>query len=347
MRYKIYFVGPSLNTQGGISSVLKLYKEKLKGLDMSFLGSYSGKNRLRDLCCFIYTLIMTFFICMTDKKAIFHINTASNGSYFRKSIITRLCLLFGRKVILHIHGGGFIDFIENSKPKKKKAIITLLGRVHHIIVLSDFWLESYKKYLDADKISVLYNPCGIIDKTYRPRSNIKTRIIFVGTLCKDKGVYDLIQSIRSLDKNSYILELYGNGEVEQVRSLVKTYALTDKIHVYNWISRSELYNVYESSDILILPSYAEGMPMSILEAMGKGLPVIATNVGGIPDTIVDGYNGYIVSPGDINALRDKINLLISDKHLREHMGKASLELATARYSMDEISTNLKNIYNSV
>jgi len=347
MRYKVYFIGPSLNTQGGISSVLKLYNENLKGLDMSFLSSYSGKNRLKDLCCFIYTLIITFFICMTDKKAIFHINTASRGSYLRKSIIARLCLLFGRKVIMHIHGGGFIDFIENSCPEKKKAIISLLGRVHHIIVLSDFWLESFKKYADADKISVLYNPCGIIDKTYKPRSNTKTRMIFVGTLCRDKGVYDLIQSVRSLDKNSYVLEFYGNGEAEQVRSLINDYVLTDNIHVYNWISRSELDKVYERSDILILPSYAEGMPMVILEAMGKGLPVIATNVGGIPDTIVDGYNGYIVSPGDKNALRDKISLLINDRHLREHMGRAGLELAKERYSMDKIATNLKNIYNSL
>ncbi|KNY26588.1 glycosyltransferase [Pseudobacteroides cellulosolvens] len=347
MSYKVYFIGPSLDTQGGISSVLKLYKENLTGLEMAFLGSYSGKNRFRDLYCFIYALIRTFIICLTDKKAIFHINTASNGSYFRKSIIARMCLLFGRKVILHIHGGGFIDFIESSKPQKKKAIITLLRRVHHIIVLSDFWLESYQKYTAKDKISVLYNPCGIIDKVYKPRSNMKTRILFVGAICKNKGVYDLIQSVRPLDKNSYILDLYGNGELDQARSLTKTFALTDNIHIYDWVSRRELDAVYERSDILVLPSYAEGMPMCILEAMGKGLPIIASDVGGIPDTIVDGHNGYIISPGNTSALKDKISLLISDKLLREQMGKASLELAATRYSVEKIAEKLKRIYDSL
>ncbi len=347
MRYKIYFVGPSLNTQGGISSVLNLYKENLTGLEMVFLASYSGNNRLRDLYCFLYTLIRTFIICIRDKNAIFHINTASNGSYFRKSIIAKLCLMFDRKVILHIHGGGFIDFIESSKPQKKKAIISLLRRVHHIIVLSDFWLESYKKYTSKDKISVLYNPCGIIDKIYKPRSNTKTRILFVGALCKNKGVYDLIESVRSLDKNSYILDMYGNVELDQVRSLVRTYDLTDNIHAYDWVSRKELDGVYERSDILVLPSYAEGMPMCILEAMGKGLPIIATNVGGIPDTIVDGHNGYIISPGNISALKDKISLLISDSRLREQMGKASLNLAATRYSVEKVAEKLKRIYDSI
>ncbi|MDP4183032.1 MAG: glycosyltransferase family 4 protein [Bacillota bacterium] len=344
MKSKVIMIGPCLNTQGGISSVLKIYKNNIKDLELDFIASYSGKNRYRDIYFFFISVIKTIIICIISQNTIFHINTASKGSFFRKSILTKICLFFKKKVILHIHGGGFVNFIESSSPHKKRKIISLLNKVNSIIVLSDFWLDSYKKYVPPKKIKVLYNPCARIDAIYIPRGNIKARILFVGKLCKNKGVYDLISAVESLDKESFTLDIYGDGEIENARVLVSSAGLNDNIFIHDWVTQSELDNIYSNTDILALPSYAEGMPMCILEAMGKGIPVVATNVGGIPEAVRDGVNGFIVSPGDIQALADRLNKLIYDRALRERMGKTGLEIANSKFSVKLIIDKLKFIY---
>lgn len=346
--YKVIHIGPSIKTQGGISSVLKIYREQLAGaLNFSFIPSYSGRGRWKDIILFTAALFTVFVSCLAGRNIIYHIHVASRGSYLRKSIIARVCLLFRRKVILHIHGGRFDYFIENSGDLKKKRIIGLMNRADRIVVLSQSWRSYFRQYLPDDKIVVLHNPCPTIAPSYNKPTEMPVRLVFIGRLCRAKGAWDLVDAIGRMDACGMRLDMYGNGENEWIKSLVEQKGLDGIISVHEWVSNDTINRVLDSAHILVLPSYYEGLPMSILEAMSKGLAIVAGNVGGIPEAVIDNENGFLVKPGDIETLADRMSRLVRDPDLRAKMGARSLVIARQKFSIRSVQCQLSLLYRDV
>ncbi len=122
-----------------------------------------------------------------------------------------------------------------------------------------------------------------------------------------KGVYDIIEAAKRIENPNVVINLYGDGELEIFEKLIQENNLQDKVKIKGWISGEQKNKAIKESDIYILPSYNEGLPMSILEAMACGLPVISTPIGGIAEAVKDGVNGYLIQPGDYEALTEKIN----------------------------------------
>jgi glycosyltransferase involved in cell wall biosynthesis len=350
---QVIMLGPSFKTQGGISSVLKIYKENFAMKDsLTFIETYSGKNRLKDFLYFGTSIIKTFFVCIRNKDIIAHIHTASNGSYFRKSILANIFHLFGKKVIFHIHGAEFDLFIEKSSEARKKDIINTLNKCERVIVLSQTWKNYFAKYVDQKRIEVLYNPAVTGKTALQPRvkaknGNEKVVIIFLGRLGQRKGAYDLVNAVEKIRDENFLLYMYGDGEIKEISDIVQKKNLGDKIMIKGWLSHDRVDEVYKDSDILVLPSYAEGLPMSILEAISYGLPIVSTNVGGISEAVQEGKNGYLIIPGDVEALANRLKCLINEYELRVSMSKKSLEIAWEKFSVDTLEKKLINIYNSI
>lgn len=344
----IYIVGPSFKTQGGISSVLSIYNRNFKdSLNMRFIASYSGDLRIKDLLFFSLTLIKVLYLCISKKHIVFHIHSSTYGSYLRKSILARICMTFGKKVIFHIHGADFDSFLEDISSRYKKKIIKLLNEVDELVVLSESWYKFFSEYVSSEKIRVIFNPSESYSATYIKRSNPKVKVLFMGRIGQRKGAYDLINAVRKIRLLNFTLDLIGDGEGDKIRAIVKRKNLNKLVNIQDWIPHEKVWSLYDEADILVLPSYAEGMPMSILEAVGKGLPVIATSVGGIPEVVIDGKNGFVIEPGDIEALAEKLNILISDASLREEMGRNGLKLAGEKFSIDKIFSQLQELYNTM
>jgi len=344
-RFKVFIVGPSLKTQGGISSVNRVYIENFKDeLNMKLISSYYGKSRLVDVLYFINSIVSVLFYCLTTKNAIFHLTSASRGSFLRKSMLARICKVFNKKVVFHIHGAEFDKFIESSGEKKKRSIIEFLKSVDKLIVLSEAWKSYFAKYVKPECMEVISNPCPFISEKYNGRKNKKLQMLFVGRMGQRKGTYDLIEAIRKLGSDKVQLQLFGDGDVIKVQEMVAQYGLDEIISVNGWVSHEQLLKLYDSTDLLLLPSYAEGLPMAILEAMGRGLPIISTNVGGIPEAVIHEYNGYIINPGDVEDLKNKIELFLKDADLIKIMGIRSLELSKEKFAIDSIKDKLKLIY---
>lgn len=344
----IYIIGPSFKTQGGISSVLSIYNINFKdSLNMRFISSYSGDLRIKDLLFFSLALIQVFFICIFKKQVIFHIHSSTYGSYLRKSIIAWICLKFGKKVIFHIHGADFDSFLEDARVSLRKKIIKLLNAVDELVVLSDSWYRFFSAYVSSEKVRVIFNPSATYSNTYIKRANKKVKVLFMGRIGQRKGAYDLINAVTKIRFLNFTLDLVGDGEGNKLRNIVNNENLNNLVNIHDWVPHDKVGKLYDEADILVLPSYAEGMPMSILEAVGKGLPVIATNVGGIPEVVIDGRNGFVISPGDIEALAGKLEILIRDAILREEMGRNGLRLAGEKFSIDKIYSQLKELYNTL
>ena len=137
---------------------------------------------------------------------------------------------------------------------------------------------------------------------------------------KDKGTFDLLDAIAKVPQpmlqDSVRFIVAGNGEVERVREIVERLGLNNCVTVFDWVEPEQRDSLLAESDVFVLPSYFEGMPMSLLEAMSWSMPVITTPVGGIPDFVVEGENGLLVQPGDIDGLSSAFAKLANSADLR-------------------------------
>jgi glycosyltransferase involved in cell wall biosynthesis len=157
-------------------------------------------------------------------------------------------------------------------------------------------------------------------------------VLALGRLGQRKGTYDLLCAVESLPahvRSRVHLRLAGDGEVDQVRAQVAARGLGDTVDVVGWLGPRERDEALRQADIFVLPSYDEGLPMALLEAMAHGLVPITTPVGGIPEAVTDGVHGLLVPPGDPAALARALHRLVENDTLRERLGHhAHLQAAT-------------------
>ena len=164
-------------------------------------------------------------------------------------------------------------------------------------------------------------------------------------------MYDLLEVIKR-DKDYFSTRqitfvLAGNGELDKVQKIIKEHHLQDIVEVPGWISGSEKEAYYKDSHFLILPSYNEQMPMSILEAMSYGYPILASNVAGIPEMVEHGVNGLLFNPGDLDILDKYLRQLCDDESLRDTMGLNSKQLVLDKFETGLILEELVDIYKQI
>ena len=346
-RSKILMIGPDLNSFGGISAVIKLYKDNnLYDGNVIYLASYKKGNIFLQLIFYPIFIIKYIFTLLLNKNIkLIHIHTASNGSFLRKYVVFKIAKLFHKKIIFNIHPIWFVAFYNSSNNFIKKMIAGTLNNSDLILVLSDKIKSAVSDICQNNNIKILYNP--VLIKQILPHNNQTINVIYLGKLCKDKGVYDIIEAAKYITNTDIMINLYGDGNIKELEKLITENNLQKKIKINGWISGNKKDKVLQNSDILILPSYNEGLPISILEAMAVGLPVISTPVGGIPEAIEDGLDGFLIQPGDYKALAKKIDLLANDKSLREQMGQKSYKMAKEKFDVNIMLEQLRNIYNDL
>jgi glycosyltransferase involved in cell wall biosynthesis len=174
-------------------------------------------------------------------------------------------------------------------------------------------------------------------------------IAFMGRLGQRKGVYDLLEAFRRVSEElpNVQLLLGGDGEIEQVRKEVLRCGLEDRVQILGWVNGQDKFDVFDQADIYVLPSYNEGLPGSILEAMASSTPIISTPVGGIPEAVNEGVNGYLVDPGDVDSLYSRLLMLCKDSGLRLRMGEASRKLVEEKFDIKEIVNKVIIVYQDI
>lgn len=338
----VLMIGPAMDAKGGISSVLDLYRQGELFERHRFLASTTDGSILKRVSYFIDFLERYLRMLMTDPAIrIVHIHIAVRGSVVRKSLVTAIAKLFRKDVILHFHGAQFNVLYGNS-PQWLRALIGWSFRTaDRVLCLSEDCREHIRDTLGVDA-QVMPNPT-ILQAPVSQQAD-PVNFLFMGRLGKRKGVYDIIKAAASLPKEGLKIHLYGDGELDEVRRLVSETGVQDRVLVHGWISGDEKQRIFQQSQVLLLPSYNEGLPISILEALAYGMPVISTPVGGIPDAVRDGMNGYLIAPGDTGALAERIARLAASQALRLEMGAAGFQLAKEKFSLDKILSRLEELY---
>lgn len=334
------------NHPGGISSVVRYWSDYFEKLQ--YYPTYKlGNVFVRGYWFVTSFLRMTLKMIFDPKVKIVHLHTAADGSFWRKSQLITLGKLFKKRTILHIHASRFKDFYNESTDKKKEWIKSVLYKTDMLIVLSNSWKEWFKEIgIPESKIVVLHNITSY-PKIFQEekRQDSKIHFLFMGEIGKRKGVFDILRGLAKHHNEvagKLELRIGGNRNEEQLQQFIKDHDLEDIVKFEGWASGEKKIHLLNWANVYILPSFNEGLPISILEAMSYGCPIISTPVGGIPE-VVSSANGVLVTPGDEDKIYTAMKRYVDSPSLIQSEGRESCKIVR-EYLPDRVMEDLKEIY---
>jgi glycosyltransferase involved in cell wall biosynthesis len=369
-RPRILHIGPLPPPVGGMQLNVQRFLRSpvartfaITNINPDVLGKlrFSGWARLvlNILNCIV---LVAQLVCklISARPALVHIRTSSFAGFYEKSILSMIARLAGQPVIMHIHGGGFNDFYRNSGWIGKHLIRYCLDLNDTIVVLSDHMYQLFRRLGVEDKKLVIvensvYMPSRTVwdqTKTLRQADrNTKTRVLFLNRIAEEKGVRELLEAAKQLAcRHPNVTFCLAGPETELLRSVREQIyhdGLEERFETPGEVSGARKERMFLDSDIYVLPSYVEGMPIGLLEAMSYGLPSVATTVGGIPSMIEDEENGLLIPPRNVSALVEALERLLGDYELRYRLGLAGYKTVQSRFNWDIAAQRLINLYNSV
>jgi glycosyltransferase involved in cell wall biosynthesis len=346
---RVLMVGPDLAVRGGISAVERLLIDNLPAhVTATHIASMVEGSQLTKLRTFLTGLARTRRELDTPTDLV-HIHFASRASNLRKQQFARLAQRRHVPVILHAHGGGFRDYWRGLGRWQRHQTHRMLTRANALIVLGSAWAEFFAGIgVAPERIVILPNPVALPLSV--PPRNATGQILFVylGLVSREKGAFDLVSAIARLApavRERLRVVVAGNGALTELRAACHQ-ALLSNIEVREWLDIAARDALLKRADAFVLPSYHEGLPMSLLEAMAWGLPPICTPVGSIPEVVQHGLNGLLVPAGDIVQLATALQRLTQNTTERLRMGS----LARARVeplALDHYLERLGRVYAAV
>ncbi|MCK5632992.1 glycosyltransferase family 4 protein [bacterium] len=350
-KLNVFMVGPHQNCCGGISGVISQYIDGLLGdkVNLYLVVSYTQGKLLKNIAVFFVSLIGFILQVSFSSQAIVNLHVSKNSSFYRKFIFFLASKLLRKKVIVHLHSSEFDYFIKKNKINKFFSQY-MFTHASAIIVLSQLWKEKLQEFINNENIHVIYNPIDLKPEA-EPVLTDEIKILFLGRLAKKKGIYDLIECIKR-HKNEFLKQqikftLAGDGDLEKFQKEVQNNNLGALVKIPGWLNEEKKLDTLKSSHILILPSWNEQMPMSILEGMSHGLAILATSTGGIPELVRHGTTGFLFKPGDIDQLGQYLLKLASERELIRTMGKESRSVICSTFERSIILKQLVNLYNHI
>lgn len=350
----ISMLGPDLDAQGGISTVARtwLSAEAMQGVNIQYFGTLRETQSAFEKTRVVVQRQARFMARLAKgwRPDLFHIHASYYTSFYRKMAYFTQATATGAPVLIHLHAPDMTSFYEASKVHRT-AIHQVFQRAARVVVLSEDMGSMIREWMgDSARIHVLYNPVLLQQFTCPERPNRSHPVVlFMGAIGERKGTWDLLEAAALVvrDCPNARFRFGGNGEVQRFRKDVKRLGLEKHVEFLGWVSGEEKLEQFRQADLLCLPSYHEGLPMSILEAMGAGLPVVSTPIAGIPEAVLHKQTGLLVEPGNVNALASALKRLLDSHELRQKMGSAGNARAKSHFDAEVIVGQVRNLWSEV
>jgi len=346
----VLMIGAARDVRGGVSSVVNgYYSAGLdKKINLKYLPTMKDGSKLKKLFVAIQARIS--FGKLIKDADILHVHLSNDASFYRKRLFILDAKKKNKKILIHLHGSTFDKFyLDRCNKRQKEMVREVFEIADKVIALSKDWKEFIDNNLitkstDTDKVIVIYNAVpipGKINKDYGNRN-----ILFLGKMGNRKGTYDLINVCEKLLPKYPDLQLYlgGDGETENVKQIINSGPLKNNAHYIGWVRGQEKEKYLRNSSIFALPSYNEGMPMSVLEAMSYGCSVISTYVGGIPHIIDNNNTGILVNAGNRHELEAGLDRLLSEEALRKELGESGARTIKNSFDINVTCNQVLKIY---
>ena len=333
------------NAPGGMAAVLASYNEYFD--DMQFIPTWRNANLLVKLWYAFYSYVIFLWYMLFDKSIkIVHIQGAAFASFERNMFFVRVGKKFGKKVIMHMHCADFESYYNPSSHKQR--IVDTINACDLYLVLSDSWKTYFESIgVKSDIIKVLNNTITPPIVKEVNRSPDTFNLLYLGVIGQRKGIYDILKALKdNLEKfeTKVRLRVGGNQEEDKLMAYIKDNGLQNMVTFEGFVTGDKKIECLNWADVYILPSFNEGLPIGILEAMSYGHPIISTPVGGIPEVLKDGVNGGMVEPGNVEQIANAISTFVEHKELVKEYGKNSLVLVKP-YLPESVFATLSNMYN--
>ncbi len=318
---------------------------------ISAVPTYLDANVALRLWTGVRGMAMSTAAILLGRTDVVHVHISHGGSVLRKALPLIAARIRGVPSVVHAHSFDFFGWF-GALPAPLRGLVRSALHTDHWLVLGTELAEQYRQRLaTADApVQVLHNPVAIPPAaSSRPASPSPLNVVSLGRLGHRKGTYDLIQAISLLPadiRDRLHVTLAGDGDVEKARELVKACGLDESIDVIGWIGPDERDELLDHTDVFALPSYHEGLPMAILEAMARGAVPLTTPVGGIPDAVTDGVDAILVPPGRPGELAEALYRLTVDDALRHRLSSGARTRAAA-FDVAQWRTTLADLWLSL
>lgn len=341
---RVLVVGPGLDVQGGVSQVIRLTlkyppPDTELTLKPTLIQRYAVSHLSRATPAYWRGALSNWLFFLRSlptiqhqakQSDITHIHVSVAGSTLRKMIVARRLKRQQLPFILHNHGADYdVFFARLARPLQRK-VLDMFKAARGTIVLSEWWQEFHRQLLNQPDypLWVMPNPIEIPAEAQGVAIDTSPylKLLYLGRMDERKGSARVLRALAALPpdiRSKVRLKMAGDGEVAAMRQLSCELGVEDLVEIRDWIGGEEKLRWMQETNAFILPSRAEGLPMSLLEAMAWGKAVIVSPVGGIPEFVDDGQEGIIVPPDDINAIAGAIRRLAESPALRAQMGQAA------------------------
>lgn len=295
------------------------------------------------------SLVVFFVRCLLRRYTAVHINVGRGGGTWRKMAFAAAARAAGRPIVMHLHASGYDTFYEGLPPPLQAAVRQFFRGFDAVVVLGAFWCTFATERLGVPAARLHAIPNGV--PAARSRANPgdePAHIVFVGLVGERKGTDVLVHAARALanDVAGWRLTIAGNGDVEEYRQLASSLGIADRVVFTGWAEEDEVDRLLCSASIFVLPTRSENQPVSILEAMARGLPVVSTRVHAIPEMVRHGETGLLVEAGNVADLAAALRQLIDSPSTRQRMGAAGLTVFEAHYAIEETARRFSKLYRS-
>jgi len=345
-RPRVLMLGTDPGGRGGVATVVSLLRQDglFEREGVHYIATHAEGSTLRKIGVFLHGLGRTL-ACLARRPEVVHAHAASRGSFVRKSLLLALARARGCKTVFHLHGACFDDFVAGSSGLMRRWIRHTLEHSSLVIALSGRWADFLRGVAPGAHVVVIPNSVPL--PPVRDEDDVAPgRILFLGQVEARKGIDELLEALSRLAARfpDVQLAIGGQGELDRVNKRAAELGVRDRVTLLGWITAERRRDELARAAVFCLPSYAEGLPMAMLEAMAAGKAVVVSGVGGILDAVQDGVNGLVVQPGDAQGLAEGLARILGDSALRRRLGVRARSTIEERFETGVVMKHISAVY---
>jgi glycosyltransferase involved in cell wall biosynthesis len=330
---RLVMLGAAPETRGSISAAVSAYREHglFKRWPIDYFAARGPALR--------------HFLTVIAQRQRFAVHAhLSTEGFWRDAALLTPALAARAPVLLQLHGGGFERFYDDCDPAARALIRGLFERAGCVIVPCESMRAWVRATARNAHVKMLPAPVSFEPLAQDPcRPNL---VLFLGHLAADKGIFDLLEAIAALrhDVPDVRLVCAGDGNRIAVARYAERLGIAEAVKFTGWVGPCGKRALFESAAVLAAPAYDAALPVSLLEAMAAGVPVVASAVGGMPEVIVDGVTGVLIAPGDNASLTRNLRKLLVDRNAGQKLGSAARDSLRLRFSPERALPMLEELY---
>ena len=347
MGHGIVMVGSALDVRGGVSAMARVCAEQglFERWDAAYLATHCDGSAARKLARALRAWLAFMARLATGRVGLLHVHLNSGASFWRKAMFVLPARALGVPYVLQVHCGRFPDFIARSPAPVRALALGLFRDAAAVVALSPGSAAALAGIAPGVPVQVIPNPVALPAWRASLAAGPPT-VLFLGMLTEAKGVFDLLAAWPAVlrARPDARLVLAGAGDGARVRAAAEALGIARSVELPGWVGGEEKEALLRSAWAVTLPSHAEAMPMSVLESMAAGLPVVATRVGGVPSAVEEGVSGLLVAPRDRQGLGQALAAVLQDARLRRSLGQAARTRAATEFSAGVVIPRIEALW---